>query len=70
MPDYQNFQIIICHIKGILLYMFNMTVIRNEASCTGETNPEIRSSGNKEMASIGAKNEIKKRKMFVCYLVT
>jgi len=35
-----------------------MTVTRNEASCTGETSPKIKSSGKKQLASIGAKNEI------------
>ena len=30
MPDYQDFQIIRYHIKGILLYMHNMTVTGNE----------------------------------------
>jgi len=54
MPDYQDFRIIRRHIKGILPYMHNMTVTRNEASCTGETIPKIRSSGNKQLASIGA----------------
>jgi hypothetical protein len=61
MLDYQNFQVIRCHIKGILVYMLNMTVTGNEASCTGETSPKIRSSGKKQMASIGTKNEIFKK---------
>ena len=68
MPDCQDFQIIRHHIKGLLPYMHNMKVTRNEASCTGETSSKIGSSGYKQLASIGAKNTF--QKMFVCYLVT
>jgi hypothetical protein len=44
-----------------LLYIHNKTLLGNEASCTGETIPKIRNSGNKQMVSIGHKNEILKK---------